>query len=233
MLGIGQGNLKAHRNEAGENLLHTCADVATAVGLLSAGVEVNGRNTGGQVPLHRQMRSGNRDVVLYLLTQSTQTIDPNAQEADGTAPLHLAQDVEVNNALLHKPNINPNIKTNAGITPLMSAIIHRKNVEIVEALLNHPRINTLEVDNAGQTALDYAAADLSTPEDMQIYNLIKAKTDTQSLTRGFTAGMYNTRQASNPLAAMAQAATSTTTRQHRRAPSAAAPQPARSGCSPQ
>jgi ankyrin repeat protein len=170
--------LKDYVNEFGQNLLHLCTSPTDAKELLEAGVDVNGRDNFRQVPLHLLMRKGLIEVVLYLLSQTIQLIDPNAQDTGGTSPLHLAESVEVNNSLLNHPHIIPNIKNNKGITPLMKAVLYPKHKDIVVALLAHPSIKLDELnecDEKGMTALEHALTKRDTFDGELRYTLILDK----------------------------------------------------------
>jgi ankyrin repeat protein len=105
-------------DKEGNTLLHICPNDTIGQILISGGAEVNVANNQKVTPLHSSMRRGIIPLTLLLINNNA---DVKAQEADGTAPLHLAESTDVNNALLaKKPNVN--VQNSAGDTPLHLAI---------------------------------------------------------------------------------------------------------------
>ena len=89
--------------------------------LLAAGADVNARSDGNVTPLHIMVwRNG--DIALDRLQLLAQyKVHLNAQEDDGSTALHIAaaQHTPALLRLLLKLRANPNLKDNAGRTPLM------------------------------------------------------------------------------------------------------------------
>lgn len=136
------------RGKDNNTLLHICLSAPMAAVLLNNRAEINARNDFNQIPLHSSMRRALTKLSQFLIDQGS---DLNAQENNGTAPLHLAQDPKINNFILDR-SANPNIQDSVGDTPLHVAVRYKGN-PIVNTLLAHGA--SKNIDNAaGKDAID-------------------------------------------------------------------------------
>ena len=88
-------------------------------------------------------------------------LGPNVNVKDnvGRTALHFAcrrGNLEIFNLLIAVEDIDTDIQTNAGVTPLMMAV-HSGNIKLVAAGLNN-NLNPFLIDGLDRTALDYAAS---------------------------------------------------------------------------
>lgn len=132
----------------GDHLLHIALSGEVGAILCNHGAKVDALNAQGLTPLHTSMQRG---IIPLSLTLIAYDADVNAQEPDGTAPLHLAESTDVNAALLLK-KANPNIQDNVGDTPLLVAI-RAKGSPIIDQLMNAGADKYIR-NNAGYNAFD-------------------------------------------------------------------------------
>jgi pectate lyase len=111
--------------------------------LISAGVDVNGRDRGMQAPIHTASRGGHKDVLEILIEEGA---DTEARDLFGDSALHIAVangHKEVAEVLISQ-GADVNIKNNAGKTPLDIAI-RMRNKDIAQLLVDKGAKTSLSV----------------------------------------------------------------------------------------
>lgn len=115
---------------------------------------VHARDEDDNTVLHHAITYRNSpETILRLLDAG---VSPNAQNAEGNTPLHIAVMIDYVDAfLLLLPVTNPNVQTfEAHLSPLFMAVIYN-NKRFIDALMGDPRTSLLLQDMFGNTILHY------------------------------------------------------------------------------
>ena len=149
------------------------------VALISAGMEVDGRDIAGRTPLHYASSQGHVKVCRVLLQNQANI---NAADKDYNTPLAFAAQmgrVEVVNLFLATAGIDVNFQTRLGYTPLMSAIRYENESDAYKLLIAHPDVKLDLVNKLEETALHVAVqvvfvegVEALLPECAEIINLV-------------------------------------------------------------
>ena len=167
--GCGKGNESGNNNDkkSGVKFLQAAADgnIEEIKKHIGDGIDVNIQSTDGNTALWFASRNGQVEVVKYLLEQKA---NPEIAGVEGFKPLHNVSNPQITKLLL-EAGANPNVKSNAYISPLLLSL-GEDSLETLTLLLQHKADPDIE-DKAGSTPL-FQAATLGLVEGAKL--LIKA-----------------------------------------------------------
>jgi ankyrin repeat protein len=131
-------------------------DLATVKSLLSAGVDVNAKDSRGSRALIDASWAGKQDVVLHLLDAKA---DVNGASTGQLTALSAAINTKQESLalLLLERGANPNVVDPAGSSPLMECA-WQGNVSLVKALLAKGAVPNYRRPSDGMTAMKFATA---------------------------------------------------------------------------